>query len=178
MALPDYFKNEHGTAVIWGEAGATGGSRTVTDTLSLNNLAAAAGRQGASVDLGTQWDEEHLVQQIWETGTAPTAGGVIKLYMVTSDDNTSWAGGVTGSDSAFTTANVGLIGTVVVPLEVTNSGNTALIRQPVIWRPQGRYVVPVVINGSDQAGRNQGTASDNLSRVIMVPRRALIQETA
>jgi hypothetical protein len=43
MALPDSFKVSQGTAIIWGEAGASG----VTHTLSFDALANAAARQGA-----------------------------------------------------------------------------------------------------------------------------------
>ena len=40
MPLPDYIEVTQGTAIIWGEAGATG--PTVTNTLSLDALANGA----------------------------------------------------------------------------------------------------------------------------------------
>lgn len=177
MALPDYFKIEQGTAVIWGEAGGSG----VTNTLSLDALADAAGRMGAAVDLGAQWDEEYYVEFRVETGTAPTAGNTAELYLATSYDNTNWPGKVTGSDAAYPATvanNKKQLGAPVAILVATNDGNTVLIQQGVIWRPQARYVAPVVINLLGQAFRDEATASNNDSRVIIVPRRSLIQDTA
>ena len=47
MALPDYIQITQGTAIVWGESGASG----VTAVLSLNNLASGSARQGAAVDV-------------------------------------------------------------------------------------------------------------------------------
>jgi hypothetical protein len=174
MALPEYFKRELGTAVIWGEAGASG----VTATLSLDALAAAAGRMGASVDLGSVWDDEYLVQIIVESGTAPTAGGLVDLYLAASYDNSLWPAGVSGSDGAFTVANVGRLGMPVTSCVATNDANTIMRQNPVVWRPPARYVVPVVINNWSQAIRDEATATNNDSRVLLVPRRRLIQDAA
>ena len=74
MALPDYVRVTQGTAIVWGEAGASG----VTATCSLDALANGAARQTASVDLGPSffasdgfsrvgarntswyWDDDHI----------------------------------------------------------------------------------------------------------------------
>lgn len=183
MALPDYFKREAGTAVIWGESGATGISLTVTNTLSLNGLASGSGRMGASVDLGSAWDDEYLVMLIIESGTAPTAERAIQLYFACSHDNTNWPAGVSGSDAAWPADGnedewAKQLGAPVAILVSTNDGNTVQKQTPVIWRPPARYVVPVVDNNWDQAIRAEGTASDNDSRVVLVPRRLLVQDTA
>ena len=42
MALPDYIQITQGTAIVWGESGASG----TTAVLSLNNLTGGAARQG------------------------------------------------------------------------------------------------------------------------------------
>lgn len=181
MALPDYFKIEPGTAVIWGEASATGGWGTVTKTLSLNALANGSGRMGDYVDLGAQFDEEYAAYLIVETGTAPTAGNTAQLYLAYSYISTKFPGKVTGSDAAYPTTvldNLKQLGAPSVILVATADGNTELAQGPSIVRPQGRYVAPVVYNALGQAFRNQGTAANNLSRVILVPRRYLIQDTA
>jgi hypothetical protein len=57
----------------------------------------------------------------------------------------------------------------VTSLIATNDGNTVLRQAPVIWRPQGRYVVPIADNNLGQAIRNETTATDNDSRLIIVP---------
>ena len=48
MALPDFARIEQGTAIIWGEAGASG----VTNTLSVDGLANGSARMGAAADQG------------------------------------------------------------------------------------------------------------------------------
>lgn len=176
MALPDYVEITQGTAVVWGEAGASG----VTSTLSLDALANGAARQGASVDLGANFADEYIVELRVETGTAPTAGNTVELYLLSSTDNTNWPAKVTGSDGAYTLgtsdANLRQAGPPVATLIATNDGNTVLIQNQSIWRPRGRYVVPIVDNNLGQAFRDETTATDNGSRVILTPRRTVIND--
>ena len=176
MALPDYIQITQGTAIVWGESGASG----VTAVCSLNNLAGGSAQQGASVDLGANWEDEYTAILAIETGTAPTAGNTYELYFGFSHDNTNWPAKMTGSNGAYTLgtsdANLRQIGTPAVVLTVTNDGNTLLIQTGSIIRPRARYVAPLVDNNSGQATRNQGTASNNLSRVYLVPRRLIINE--
>lgn len=176
MALPDYVEATQGTAIIWGEAGASG----VTATLSLDALANGAARMGAAVDLGANFSEEYLVYLLIETGTAPTAGNTVDLYLISSYDNSTWPAKVTGSDGSYTLgtsdANLRQAGPPVVSLIATNDANTVLVQAPVIWRPRGRYVVPIVDNNLGQAVRDETTATDNDSRVILVPRRVIVND--
>jgi hypothetical protein len=164
------FVGEMGTAIVYGEAGASG----VTKTLSFDALAAGSARMGASADLGAQWDREYRVQLIIESGSAPTAGGAVDLYLATSHDNTTWPAGVTGSDGAWPADGnedewAKQLGRPVCSLIATNDGTTTQVQNAVLWRPKGRYVAPVVDNNMDQAIRDQATASNNTSRVILVP---------
>ena len=176
MALPDYIEVTQGTAIVWGEAGASG----VTATLSLDALANGAARMGAAVDLGANFADEYIVELRVETGTAPTAGNTVELYLVSSTDNSNWPAKVTGSDAAYTLgtndANLRQAGQPVATLVATNDGNTVLTQNQSIWRPRGRYVVPIVDNNLGQAFRDETTATDNGSRVILTPRRTVIND--
>jgi hypothetical protein len=176
MALPDYVEITQGTAIVWGEAGASG----VTATLSLDGLANGAARQGASVDLGANFADEYIVELRVEAGTAPTAGNTVELYLISSTDNSNWPAKVTGSDGAYTLgtsdANLRQAGPPVATLVATNDGNTVLIQNQSIWRPRGRYVVPIVDNNLGQAFRDETTATDNGSRVILTPRRTVVND--
>jgi len=179
MSLPDYFKRELGTAVVWGEAGAAG----VTHTLSFNALASESARMGAVVDLGAQFEDEYLVILIIESGTAPTAGGTVDLYLVSTDSQTRYPGGVSGSDGAWPSDGdedqwAKQLGMPVMQLIATNDANAIQIQNAVIWRPAGRYVVPVVDNNMDQAVRDETTATDNDSRIILIPRRLVVQDSS
>jgi len=169
MALPDSFKVSQGTPIVWGEAGASG----VTNTLSLDALADGTARQGASADLGADWDREYAVYLAVETGTAPTAGNVVDLFLVSSHNGTDWPAKVTGSDGAYTLgtgdANLRQAGSPVVSLVATNDANAVLRQAPVVWRPSGRYVAPIVDNNIGFAFRDEATATNNDSRVILIP---------
>lgn len=177
MALPDYSKIEQGTAIVWGDSGGSG----VTLVLTLDALANGAGRMGASADLGATFDEEYIAILRVETGTAPTAGTIAVLYLAASHDNSGWPGKVTGSDAAYPATvsdNLRQLGPPASVLVATADTNTVIQQNASIWRPQARYVAPIVVNFLGQAFRDQATASNNLSRVILVPRRLLIQDTA
>lgn len=176
MALPDYIEVTQGTAIIWGESGASG----VTAVCSLDALANGAARQGASVDLGANFADEYLVYFQVETGTAPTAGTTAEAYLLSSYDNSTWPAKVTGSDGAYTLgtsdANLRQAGPPVVSLVATADSNTVLTQAPAIWRPRGRYVACIIDNNLGQAFRDETTASDNGSRLILVPRRTVIND--
>jgi hypothetical protein len=176
MALPDYIEATQGTVIIWGESGASG----VTAICSVDGLANGAARQGASVDLGANFADEYLVYFQVETGTAPTAGTTVEAYLLSSWDNTNWPAKVTGSDAAYTLgtsdANLRQAGAPVVSLVATNDGNTVLTQVPSIWRPRGRYVAPIIDNNLGQAFRDETTASDNGTRLILIPRRIIVND--
>lgn len=177
MALPDYFKWEEGTAIVWGEAGATG----VTKALNVDGLASGSGRMGASADLGAAWDDRFALFFIVETGTAPATGLPAELYLPCSYNNTTWGGKVTGSEGAYPTVvadNKRLLGPPAAVLVANPETNTILTMDMVIWRPRARYVAPVLINLLGVAIRDETTAIDNDTRVILVPHRFLIQDTA
>lgn len=176
MALPDYIEVTQGTAIIWGEAGASG----VTATLSFDALANSAARMGAKVDLGANYAEEYLLTLRIETGTAPTAGSGVELYMACSHDDSVYPGGVTGSDAAYTlgTSDINLkrLGAPSTVLIASADATTTLTQAPVIWRPKGRYVAPVIVNRLGQAIRDEATATNNDSRIYLIPRRFVINE--
>jgi hypothetical protein len=179
MSLPDYLRLSHGTPVVWGEAGASG----VTRTLSFDALAAGSARMGAKVDLGEHWDADYLVVLIVESGTAPTAGGTVDLYFAQSHDNSTWPAGVTGSDGAWPSDGnqdewAKQLGLPVAQLVATNDGNTTQVQNAVLFRPLSRYLAPVVDNNLDQAIRDHTTASNNASRVVLLPIRTSIEDSA
>jgi hypothetical protein len=178
MALPDYLAASHGTAVIWGEAGASG----VTKTLSFDGLASGSARMGASADLGANWDQDHYAQLILESGTAPTAGGSAEAYIACSYDNSTWPAGVTGSDGAWPSDGnedewARQLGLPVNVLSATNDANTIQVQAPTIFRPTGRYVAPVVDINWDQGVRDEATATNNGSRFVLVPVRSSVVDT-
>ena len=170
MALPDTIKTVPGTPVIWGEAGASG----VTLTLSLDALADATARMGAVADLGASWDMDYSVMLVIETGTAPAAGTRVDLYLPCTHSTSYYPGGVTGSDGAWPADSnedewALQLGAPACSLLATNDGNVTQVQAAALWRPSGRYVVPVVDNNLGQAFRDQATASNNTSRVILIP---------
>jgi hypothetical protein len=178
-ALPDYLSVDYGTAIVWGEAGASG----VTNTLTLDALASGSARMGAEADLGADHDDEFNAELRIESGTAPTAGGTVELYLACSSDGTNYPAGVTGSDGAWPSDGNEdewrlQLGPPVVVLVATNDGNVLQVGPLAIWRPAGRYVAPVVDNNWSQAVRDEATATNNDSRVILTPRRLFVGDAA
>jgi hypothetical protein len=159
-----------GTPVIWGHPGGTG----VTNNLSLNNLATGSARMGVYVDLGALYEQEYLVYLYAESGTAPTLGTVIELYLASTNDNTVWPSSIDGTDAAYT-GNRFQLGEPICLLYAVNTANLVQRQNPVIWTPPGRYVAPLYMNSFDQNLRNQGTPANNGSRVILVPRQVTIE---
>lgn len=180
MPLPDFFKQEFGTAIIWGQSGGAG----VTDTLSFNNLANNTSRQGDRVDLGARWNQWFALWLIFESGTAPTAGNTFTLYMATARVTGEEPGGLGATDADFQTTqadndeHLKQLGTPHIILAATNDANTTQRSNRHLWMPGGQYVIPVTHNTLGVALRNQGTPSDNTSRVILQPLRDLIQDAA
>jgi hypothetical protein len=89
---------------------------------------------------------------------------------------------VTGSDGAWPSDGnedewAVQLGWPVTSLLATNDGNTTQVQNPVIWRPSGRYVAPVVDNNLGQGFRDQATAANNTSRIILVPLREAVVDT-
>lgn len=136
--------------------------------MSLDALASGSAWQGAYADLGALFDRWHSLKCSVESGTAPTAGGIVSVYLVWSYDFTRFAGGVTGSDGSFTAANVSQLG-IPYTLPALNSANAEQISNSWLIRPKARYVAPVLLNSWDQAIRNQATNSNNLSRIVLTP---------
>ena len=175
MPLPDFAGTVQGTAIVWGESGATG----VTKVLSFNNLANGAAQQGASADLALSVGGILLLPEFcWvylsiETGTAPAASTSFEAYLVSSWDNTVWPAKVTGSNGSYTLgtsdANLRQAGPPVVSLVATADGSTVLTQVPSVWYPKGRYVSPIADNNLGQALRNETTATNNDSRLVVVP---------
>lgn len=179
MALPDYLGVEMGTAVVWGEAGASG----VTATITVDALASGSGRMSAEVDLGADWDDEWIFEARIESGTAPTAGGSIEAYLVFSTDGTNYGAGVTGSDGAWPSDGNEdewklQLGGPAVSVIATNDGNVVQVQAPVIVRAKARYVTLVVDNNWSQAIRDEATATNNDTRFYLTPRRLKVEDSA
>lgn len=169
MPTIGYIKATQGTPIVWGETGATG----VTHKLSLDALANGAARQGDYADLTANFAKRYAVYVFAETGTAPSAGVTADVYLVCSHDGTTWPAKVTGSDGSYTLgtsdANLRQAGPPAASLIATADANTVLGQDPVIWEPKGRYVAPIYDNNLGQGLRDETTATDNGSRIVLVP---------
>lgn len=172
MALPDYQVCEQGTAIVWGEAGASG----VTNTITVDALASGSGRMGASADLGAEWQGEYILEARVESGTAPTAGMAIDIYLAWSTDNSNWPAGVSGSDGAWPADGnedewAQQLGPPACSVISTNDGTTIQKQNPVVIQARARYVTVVIDNNWDQAIRDEATATNNDTRIILTPKK-------
>lgn len=170
------FVERLGTAIVFGEASSTtiAGGYTTTNNLSLDALADGSARMSAEKDLGTDLPQALIVQAAVETGTAPTAGNRVDVYIAWSVDGTNYSAGVSGSDAAWPSDGnedewSAQLGEPVLTIVATNDGNTIenqnMVRIPV----KGRYFVVIVDNNLGQAFRDEATASNNASGVVVWP---------
>ncbi len=165
-----------GTPIVWGEASSTtvAGGYTTTLTMGMDALADGSARMGAEADLGADHAEEYLVQGAFESGTAPTAGLAFDYFLAWSGDGTNYPAGVTGSDGAWPADGNEdewklQLNAPVTSVVATNDGTAIQIQNAVRVKAKGRYVVVVADNNLGQALRDEATASNNGSGLVMWP---------
>lgn len=163
-----------GTPIVFGEAGGTVGGLAVTNTWSLDALAAGSARMSAEADLGADLPHELLFEPYGETGTAPTAATLVDFFAAFSRDGTNYPGGVTGSDGAWPSDGnedewKPQLGRRVASLVATNDGNVVQQQAPERRKPTGRYLALVCDNNLNVALRDEATASNNGSGMVVTP---------
>jgi hypothetical protein len=153
------YQNE-GTILTWNDSG---GDYTITT----NNLAAGAGRQGARHDFGT---DARSFLFAWRFGcefdTAPVVDEIVRIYAKTSDgtdpDNDDGTGdaAVSAEDKL---KNLHQIGTLVVDQA---AADIQMAASGLVWLPH-RYFQPVIWN--DTADNLQATNNINVFTLAPVP---------
>ena len=145
------FLVQPGAAIAWAAAGGDA-------VLTLTSLANNAARQGAKVDLGASFAERYGYRFTSKFASAPTADTLLRLFLAFSEDNTTFAGGATGSDAAYSDTD-DLANTYELRPIVCDADTDA---QTVVgwFEPLGRYVAPIVWN--DATGQAlSATAGDH-----------------
>lgn len=184
MADQAQFKFRAGTAIVFGQASATTiyGSYATTHAITTDALASGSGRSSVEADLrdgGNDLPEFLMVYPCVETGTAPTAGGTFDWYLVFSPDGTNYpngasaAGNIAGADAAWPADGNEDEHRVQLgdcyPVVVTADGTIIQFAQPFIVVPGGPWMVAVCDNNMSQAVRDETTASDNATGLVVVP---------
>jgi hypothetical protein len=172
MALPDTVRLTAGTPIVFGEDSGTILGLTVTHTLAVDALAAGAGRMSDSADLDNgsgQLPVLLMVQVAVETGTAPTAGTVVPVYLAFANSTSHFPAAITGTDGAFTVANRNQLGVPASILVAYATGTVTQKQQPSMVLVKGRYLAVVLINDMNQAVRDEATASNNETGVVVTP---------
>lgn len=151
-----------GTAVTWQDS-------TGDLAITLQNLAAGAGRQGATKDWGalsTARAARYKFRFHVSFESAPIVGETVELYWKSSDDNTVWDNDDGAGDIALSAAdklrNCKLIGVITADEAAQD------VRMSVAgsFEDFARYGAPIVYNRS--AGDNlQNTAND--AAIIVTP---------
>lgn len=134
---------------------------TRTDQIDLTSLAANSYRQSAKFDFGTPRADEMIVRAAFEWSVAPSAGGVVDIFIGFSDNATaanSNPGNLSGSDAAYVGYGAAAtdadeaIGQLdfVGPLVVSNDADVQVAEIGIIV-PRFQYAMIVVRNATDQA---------------------------
>ncbi len=186
LAIPPHYADQaqtiwrRGTAVVFGVTGSTTvAGETVTNNFGLDALASASGRMGVEADLTDDMPEYLLVFGVVETGTAPVAATSARFFLAFSQDGVNYPAGVTGADAAWpsdgneTEWEVQL-GRPCSVLVATNDGTVIQQQQPRLILPLGQFMAPVVNNLLGQAFRDEVTAADNGSGLVVYPYRRFL----
>ncbi len=139
MANKGYIARE--TPVVWSD---TTGDLAMT----LNNLAAGAGRVGARKDFGAGSTADEFTWRLTvQFDTAPVVGETVDVYLATSD-GTEEDGQVGTANAALSAEdklkNLTLIGSLVVDVATVDIDFTA----SGVCRIPTRYVSPVIFNNT------------------------------
>lgn len=146
------------TAITWQDTGGT-------NAMTLNNLAAGAGRQGALHDLGTA---AHAHRYAWRAfcqfATTPVVGEVVRIYLKTSDgtspDNDDGTGDVAVS-AEDKLLNLKRIGSIIVDQAATG---VVMVASGFVTLPH-RYVGPAYWNDAP----DNLVATNNLNGFSLTP---------
>lgn len=148
------------TAITWKDSGGT-------NVITLNNLAAGAGRQGALHDFGASARAREFAWRFkTEFATNPVVDELVRIYFKTSDgtdpDNDDGTGdaAVSAEDKL---KNLPLIGVLKVDEAVLN---IPMVKSGSIWLPH-RHGAPVIWNGT--ADNLRATANTSTFTLTPVP---------
>jgi hypothetical protein len=159
---------EDGTRIVWAH-GADFDDNPWANTLELDFSAGAAGLanaaawQGAKVDLGAKRAGLYRMTLNMEIDVAPASGAVIRLYWAQSEDNSTFPGGVSGSDATYTgTAGDSIADSLlqcdfVGNLVCTADADPVEQQQTMEFAPLARYGAPIILNECGQSGVTDGT---------------------
>lgn len=138
---------KQGTNIVWKNAGGD-------YAISLASMGNGSGQNGVKADLGARFARRYAVTVEINMDVAPTAGGCIEIFWAPSYDNTTFPGGVTGTDDGYKSGEEDewkkqllLIGCLVV----TNDADAVVQTQVFVFSPPARYGSPVVINKTGQS---------------------------
>ncbi len=121
---------------------------TSTATITLANLAAAAGRISTQIDLGALFAARYRIRLKCQFTSAPVEGGLFEVWLATSD-NTLRDGALGAADAAlspvtlrFATEKIG---------DLYCHAITTVQEDSWPWEATSRYVTLVVYNGASTA---------------------------
>lgn len=156
------------SAIIWADttdfapgASARNNYGARTHQIDLTSLAVGAYRQGAKADLGANPAPRYNIFACFELDIAPSAGDLIEMYFGFSNSATAGqatTANLSGADAAYTGLSTDADDAIkrlggpqgIMPLSALAAPNFQ-VGQCGVLIPQGRYVMPVVKNASDQA---------------------------
>lgn len=106
-------------------------SEAQTVTMTNTSLGDGSWRQSLAVDNGTNlFVDAHLGGSI-QTGTTPTANGTIDIYAYGTYDGTSFTGGASGSDAAYTADGEELLFPLLLSITVDATSDTDYVFGPI-----------------------------------------------
>jgi hypothetical protein len=144
----------------------SGGDAVIT----LASLASGGGRLSASFDRGTgSKPGRHRWELNYRANAAPTVSSVnvVRLYLLTSVDNTKWTSGLSPADGALTPETLAGNSDFLGAAEITEASTSRDFNRAGFVNIMARYVAIVVWNACGQA--LHATAANNYVKFTPVP---------
>lgn len=155
MPLPDFFKIQPATALVFRK---TGGNAAITfASLANSNGTSTGAAQSVTLDLGSNWARLWRLGTEFEFATAPTAGNVVDIFASFFNTTGLGVGNTSGSDAGYTgyannidaaLRHLTFLGSHVCTTQATSTVQRA---NSGVFMPTGQYMNLVVVNRSGVA---------------------------
>lgn len=163
--MADGVKLQYGSVITFADSGGD-------YALTLASLATTAARQSAKCDFGTNPAPAYSINAYFDTGTAPTAGGLASVYAGWSKSASGGnPAGLGDADAAYTGYSSNLansiiaLGAPIYWVTATAKANTYHTDASRLFVPVERYMTLVVYNQWDQ---NFSAATDMWVKITPV----------
>lgn len=155
MAVLGTFKRKRGTEKTLKSSG--GDAVMAFASLANTNGTSTGAIQSGTLDFGTEWDTDWLIETEFEHAATPTAGQTVDIHCFYGSASGAGKANTSGASGAYTgyanNINAALVGNSFIHSHVATGNATTTVQKPPgsIFRPQGQYGNFVAVNRTGAA---------------------------